>query len=619
MAVPKPGWQYVALLAGSLLAGLLLGWSNAAAQVNAWSYDFLLRLRPHPPVSSAVLLAIDEDSLEAYGGLLHIREPLARALDVLAPLQPAAVAIDIVLSEPGAEAENAALERALSRISNVVLAAHLRTNSAEKASGAWQEPLPRFRGPGITLGHVHAEPDSDGVCRRILLAKAGGGKRLWAMALEAYRLAHGGEPIVETEDGLELGPIFIPSTAREQRALRIAYRDSSSPIERLTLKQVLENPEAAAGVRGRAVFVGVVVPGGPDQFLMTPYSGGRAMSGVEINASAYETLAQGPLLRTVPESLALALAVAFAATLGLCFAVYSGRRALWTAAALLLAAHLTPGVFFAVGRVLDFAPLAAVAWMCFFSGGAYHYLAVRGRLQTAEAQRNRYQRAVHYVTHEMRTPLSTIQGSSELMSRHTLTDEKRQQIAGLIHSESVRLARLVDMFLSVEKLSAGELGLKCEAVPPDAILAVCVERALPLAERKQITIRHQLGDAGPIWGDREFLEYACYNLVTNAIKYSPARTAITVRAWHDQESIALSVEDRGYGMDASEIKNIFRKFYRAPRAEQSAENGSGLGLAIVEEIVVQHGGSIKVESRVNEGSRFTLLLPRAAGRAVTTA
>jgi signal transduction histidine kinase len=72
-------------------------------------------------------------------------------------------------------------------------------------------------------------------------------------------------------------------------------------------------------------------------------------------------------------------------------------------------------------------------------------------------------------------------------------------------------------------------------------------------------------------------------------------------------------------MDASEIKNIFRKFYRAPRAEQSAENGSGLGLAIVEEIVVQHGGSIKVESRVNEGSRFTLLLPRAAGRAMTTA
>jgi adenylate cyclase len=194
---------------------LLLGWSNAAAQVNAWSYDFLLRLRPQPPISSAVLLAIDEDSLDAYGGLLHIREPLARALDVLAPLQPAAVAIDIVLSEPGADAENAALERALSRISNVVLAAHLRTNSAEKASGAWQEPLPRFRGPGITLGHVHAEPDSDGVCRRILLAKAGGGKRLWAMALEAYRLAHGGEPIVETEDGLELGPIFIPAPARE--------------------------------------------------------------------------------------------------------------------------------------------------------------------------------------------------------------------------------------------------------------------------------------------------------------------------------------------------------------------------------------------------------------------
>ena len=118
-----------------------------------------------------------------------------------------------------------------------------------------------------------------------------------------------------------------------------------------------------------------------------------------------------------------------------------------------------------------------------------------------------------------------------------------------------------------------------------------------------------------MWGDREFLEYACYNLITNAVKYSPASTIITVRAWHETEKVCISVEDLGYGMDETEIKQIFGKFYRTKKALQSGVDGSGLGLAIVEEIVVRHGGSIEVESRVNHGSRFTLSLPSASRRA----
>jgi signal transduction histidine kinase len=170
---------------------------------------------------------------------------------------------------------------------------------------------------------------------------------------------------------------------------------------------------------------------------------------------------------------------------------------------------------------------------------------------------------------------------------------------------------MVEIFLSVERLSSGQLQLHREAIDADEILSTCVERALPLAGRKQITIDHQSNGSNPIWGDREFLEYACYNLVANAVKYSPAQTAITVRSWQDRASVLISVEDRGYGMDAQELRNIFQRFYRTKRAQESGESGTGLGLAIVEEIVVQHGGSIEVESRVNQGSRFTLSLPRA--------
>jgi signal transduction histidine kinase len=386
----------------------------------------------------------------------------------------------------------------------------------------------------------------------------------------------------------------------------------------LSLIDVIENPSTAAAVRGRVVFVGVVVAGGPDQYLMTPYSYGQAMSGVEINANAYETLARGSFLQTAPPSIELLISVLALLGLTATFRLLSGKRAFAVGAALLIAIHAAPLVLFRIGWVLPFVPIAAVTWLSFLSSGGRQYLRLRGHFREADAARGRYQRAIHYVTHEMRTPLTTIQGSSELISRYPLAEEKRKEIAERIHSESVRLGRMVDMFLSVERLSSGELELRREAVAPDPLLAECCERIRPLAQRKRIRISHQTGDAPDILGDREFLEYACYNLISNAVKYSPAETAITVRAWPEKGHVLVSVEDQGYGMDASDLKKIFQKFYRAKTAGESGEQGTGIGLAIVEEIVVQHGGSIAVESEVGRGSRFTLTLPRAESPAASS-
>jgi signal transduction histidine kinase len=606
------------LLTAAIL-GLAIGWSNAGLQADRWAYDLLLRLHTPPPErSSSLIVAIDEASLDAYGGIAGIRASLASAVETLSRHEPAAIAIDIVLSEPRTPEENAALERALADASNVVLATHLRSQ-AESPETAWEEPLEVFRRHAAALGHVHAEPDDDAVCRQVLLAKAAGRTRRWAMALEAFRLAHGGGSILETGRGLAIGDAFIPARDREERALRVWYPNPESSIERLSLKTILERPESAEAARGRVVFLGVDVLGGIDRYLMTPYSYGEPKSGVEINAALYETLQRRWFLVSVGETATLLVALSFGVALAIIFWKLAGSRALAAAGAVLVVATVTPLAFFQTGRVIAFAPPALVAWLGFLSGGAYHYLVVRGRLSLAEAQRSRYQRAVHYITHEMRTPLTAIQGSSELISRHRLSDEKQKQMAVLIHRESQRLARMVEIFLSVERLSSGQLQLHREVIDADEILSTCVERALPLAGRKQITIDHHAGGQNPIWGDREFLEYACYNLVANAVKYSPAQTAITVRSWQDRGSVLISVEDRGYGMDAQELRNIFQKFYRTKRAQESGESGTGLGLAIVEEIVVQHGGTIEVESRVNQGSRFTVALPRASeAQAVAT-
>jgi signal transduction histidine kinase len=210
----------------------------------------------------------------------------------------------------------------------------------------------------------------------------------------------------------------------------------------------------------------------------------------------------------------------------------------------------------------------------------------------------------------MRTPLSAIQGSSELISRYTLTEEKRRQIALLINSESKRLARMVEIFLNVERLSAGQMELKREAIPLKEMVDVCVERVKPLGERKHIAVTLEpIPEELQLTGDRELMEYACYNLLTNAVKYSPQRTEVRVTGWRDDGHIRIAVKDQGIGMDQKEVKQVFQKFYRTKKAEESGEAGTGIGLSIVQQIVEQHGGRIEVTSEPGVGSCFTVVVP----------
>src|SRR5205814_5121583 len=136
--------------------------------------------------------------------------------------------------------------------------------------------------------------------------------------------------------------------------------------------------------------------------------------------------------------------------------------------------------FFRESKVFPFSVSASVAWLGTVTAASYYHLVVRRNLRIEQTSRERYQQAMHFVTHEMRTPLSAIQGSSELMTRFPLTEEKRKQIALLINSESKRLARMVEIFLNVERLSAGEMELKRESIAVSTMVDTCIERTRPL-------------------------------------------------------------------------------------------------------------------------------------------
>ena len=500
------------------------------------------------------------------------------------------------------------LAQALAAAPNVVL-------SSELVAEGWENPLPQFAANAKAIGHVHIIPDaSDGVCRFIHLEGVFDRKRLWALSFEAFRVSRGKEELTEYSDYLQLGPLTIPASQEEGRRLRIRYLpptpapDRISRIPRVSLKRLLEAPASAARFKDKVVFIGATAQSTSDK-MMTPYTTFMQMPGVEIHAQAFETLSQGRFLLDSSPSTEFLICFVIVCLSGLVFTMRKGVPAYLMGGAVLASAHVMPHIFFLNGIVIAYVAPVLAAWLSVSGCTSYQYYFVRRQLRKSEGEKARYQQAIHFVAHEMRTPLTAIQGSSELMGRYNLSEEKRKQMSQMINSESKRLAHMIQTFLNVERLSDGQMELKKEPFAARQMIQGCLDRAAPIAERK--SMRVEVGElADPtVVGDRELMEYAVYNLLTNAVKYSPAETKVTVEAVQIDGELRLSVKDQGMGMDEKELRNIFTKFYRTKKAEASGEAGTGIGLSIVHQIVTFHGGKMEVTSEPGRGSCFTMILP----------
>jgi signal transduction histidine kinase len=594
-------WAYAGLLASAGIVGLATSWTAPCREIDNYIYDAFYRLHTPPPWPlESITLGIDEATLNAFGGVGGIRHALAQGLNLIAPAHPQAVAVDVILADP--RPDDGELEAAFRRVPKLVLSGDLLPN------GTWDDPIPRFRNLAAGVGQVHSGLDRyDAINREIPLEKVGGRDRRWALALEALRVTRNAQ-ILESPDELEVSGIVIHSRRADGRPMRVRYvPPDRGGIPGYSVTQLTQNPRLAAHYANKVVFAGVTAQTAARDRLLTPY--GAYMPGIEINANAFETIAHQLFLTDAPDSLVILACALLVVCAGLIFAFAGGWQANLLAVLLLATAHAGPYFTFTRGTVFPFMPGVLCAWLAVVSAAAWRHLVTRRKLVKAEASQQRYARAMQFVTHEMRTPLTAIQGSSELITRYALPDEKRKQIAGMINSESKRLARMIETFLDVERLSAGEMELKHERFGAAALVEQCVTRVRPLAERKNIAIATEAVPEADLTGDRELMEYAVYNLLTNAVKYSPPETRVVVSGGRARGEMRLWVEDQGIGMDKHEIRRVFERFYRTKKAEQSGEMGSGIGLSIVEQIVVQHGGSILVDSTPGKGSRFTLVLP----------
>ncbi|MBI4889951.1 MAG: CHASE2 domain-containing protein [Acidobacteria bacterium] len=590
-------------LAVCILASAL-SFTSLAGQFDNNVYDFLFRAMPARQLKSpAALVVFDERTFREHGGVRSLRASLAALLEKMAEETPAVVAVDLTLADAGDAEEDARLAGAMGKTPNLVLACEMMPDGS-----AWQDPVQAFREKAAALGHVStlAGPYDD-VNRRITLERVAGRQRRWAMSLEALKRIEGTGEILSSPDDLVVGQRVIASRWDEGRPLRVRYAEGSIPS--IPAGAILEGQEHAS-LAGKVVFVGITATSAVPDRLFTPLSRGIPVPGVEIHAQAFQTMYAGQFLADAPASAALLVTLLASLILMMLLALVRGWVAWAGAAAALVAVHLLPWALFERGTVLSaFGPVSA-SWLALLAGGAYRYFFVRRSLAASEAATARYQQAFHFVAHEMRTPLTAIQGSSELMARYNLPDEKRREMGMMINAESKRLARMITTFLDVEKLTAGQMELRRTEFDLQELVDTCYQRALPLAERKQIRITSEVPEGLRCELDRELMEYALYNLMTNAIKYSAPETDVAVGAADSGGLLRVWVKDQGMGMDAEEMKNLFRKFYRTARAEKSGEMGTGIGLSIVQQIVEHHGGRMEVESAPGKGSAFTMALPR---------
>ena len=584
----------------------------AAQRLDDSAYDSLISRSEPGWAPQSVVVGIDEQTFDQFnraGGPADLRSILAAALERLHDADPKLVAIDIILHDRGREEEDARLEADLRAMPNLILACELLPG------GIWEEPLPRFApADSRRLGHVAWLLDKDGVTRRIPLEQAAAHEQHWALSLAALSVERDQRvQITNASADIKLGDVTIPvDPTQSGRPMLIRY------LPEIPVISVVDISRRSQEIRGKTVFLGETAQTAGDR-ISTPY--GEKIPGVMAHAQAFETLEHGEFLIQARPYTKLLISIPIAIAAGVIFGLFSGWPAFALAFALLAFAHYLPVLLFHRGVVTSYLAPVATAWICSIGAAAYQFLFVRRQLEKTESERERYQRAIHWAAHEMRTPLTAIQGSSEIMTRYqNLPEQKRAQLSEMINSESKRLSRIIQTFLDVERLAEGQMELKREPFEVADVVEICIARAKPLAERKQIELTLDGAAEGTILGDRELMEYAVYNLLTNAVKYSPAKTHVRVFSSSIDGELRLAVQDEGMGMDAKELKNIFQKFYRTKKAEASGEVGTGIGLSIVEQIVAHHGGRISVRSEPGKGSCFTIVMKvqvAAAGNAKT--
>ena len=213
------------------------------------------------------------------------------------------------------------------------------------------------------------------------------------------------------------------------------------------------------------------------------------------------------------------------------------------------------------------------------------------------------------VSHELKTPLTSITGFAELMKEGMVPKEKMQEFSGDIYRESRRLIDLVDDIIQLSRLDEGTANFSKSPVDLYTLSGQVIESLRPVAQKQDITLTLS-GQHAVIEGVEQLLQEMVYNLCDNAIKYNISGGSVTVSVWQNGQTVTLSVVDTGIGIPYADQSRVFERFYRVDKSHSKASGGTGLGLSIVKHAAMYHGGKVALESEPGRGTEIRVTLPK---------
>ncbi|EGT3599466.1 TPA: HAMP domain-containing sensor histidine kinase [Clostridium perfringens] len=227
--------------------------------------------------------------------------------------------------------------------------------------------------------------------------------------------------------------------------------------------------------------------------------------------------------------------------------------------------------------------------------------------QSIKEQENIRKRLTGDISHELKTPLTNIQSHLEAMIDGIWEPTEERLLS--VKEEAERLSSLVSDMQKLNKYDESSIKLKKDNVNISDIICFVIFQFSNLAKSKNIKIEYEKKNIN-LYCDKDKITQALVNILSNAIRYSNEGSTIFIEEKLKDNKVIISIEDQGIGISEEDLKYVFERFYRADKSRTRATGGTGIGLTIVKSIVSSHGGEVKLESKLGEGSKFTIILPK---------
>jgi cell cycle sensor histidine kinase DivJ len=242
---------------------------------------------------------------------------------------------------------------------------------------------------------------------------------------------------------------------------------------------------------------------------------------------------------------------------------------------------------------------------------------LRSARDEAESASRAKSRFLANMSHELRTPLNAIIGFSDIMRQEILGpmgNDKYREYAGLIRDSGQHLVDLISDLLDMSKIEAGKFVIDAKPFELGALIEECLSMVRVTADSAGVILTRDLAEELPqLIADRRALKQSLINLLSNAIKFTPAEGRVTVAAHNEGDALVLQVKDTGVGIPEKDLAHIGRPFEQVEGELQRVHKGTGLGLSLVKALAELHGGAMRIDSAVGDGTTVSLRLPLTAG------